>query len=36
MICRSKTTPNRPVAIMVADVKIQTLALKKNISDYPQ
>jgi hypothetical protein len=29
-------TPNKTVAIMAADVKIQTLALRKNNSDYPR
>ena len=28
--------PNKPLAIMAADVKIQTFALRKNISDYSQ
>ena len=28
--------PNKPLAIMAADVKIQTFALRKNIGDYSQ
>ena len=28
--------PNKPLAIMAADVKTQTSALRENISDYPQ
>ena len=26
--------PNKPVAIMAADVKVQTFVLWKNVSDY--
>ena len=28
--------PNKPVAIMAAEVITQALVLRKNISDYPQ